>query len=364
MWTARGGCVSEHALPGTAPGRGVVASRSSPSPAKPSVLLPPEPQNLLCVFTPSHADEPHVLVFIPTEGSLSSGGFFNLFIVDGDVLRSIAVFDASATSVHCHLQDFTVLDDTLYTLWDRQGQSLVEVRLLPWDSTTDGGTFSRWSTATYARQAEFTPEYLDELLLPPGSTTDKFFEAIMRPGTFSPLTLQSAINQYTDAFHSLSSPYPPQILVSYSTVGEQIASVVGCGVQRTKDPKTGAPLDENYWNALKRDWEGFIARCREIERNGRWPLAIGRGDPNRGVLVVERERLASLAGEDLSLRLQRQLGTPDSVEEPFAFVDLLWALRSRLGPRLMQFLENRVNEVVRQEIAFPYADIIQDSTLR
>lgn len=357
MWTARGGCVAEYVLPSTAPWRNVPASRASPSPVKPSVLLEPEPQNLLCVFTPSHTDDAHVLVFIPTEGSLSSGGFFTLFVVDGDVLRSIAVFEASQTSVHCRLQDFTILDDTLYTLWDKQGQSMVEVKILPWDNE---GTYGGWSTATYAREAELTPAYLDELLLLPGSTADKFFEAIMRPGTFSPLTLQSAINQYTDACRSLPPPYPPQLLVSYSTVGEQIASVVGCTVHRTKDPKTGAPLDENYWNALKRDWEGFIARCREIERNGRWPLAIGRGAPERGVLVVERERLASLAGEDISLRLHRQLSASEPVEEQFSFVEVLWAMRNKLGPRLMQSLENRINDVVHQEIAFTYADIIQD----
>ncbi|TFK87436.1 hypothetical protein K466DRAFT_663014 [Polyporus arcularius HHB13444] len=359
MWTARGGCVAEHALPSTAPGRSLAASRSSPSPLKPSVLLPPEPQNLLCVFTPSHTDVPHVLVFIPTEGSLTSGGFFTLFVVDGDVLRSVAFFDASQTSVHCHLQDFTVLDDTLYTLWDKQGQSMVEVKLVPWN-TADEGTLGSWSSATYAQEAELTPAYLDELLLSPGSTADKFFEAIMRPGTFSPLTLQSAINQYTDACRSLPPPYPPQLLVSYSTVGEQIASVVGCTVQRTKDPKTGAPLDENYWNALKRDWQGFIARCREIERNGRWPLAIGRGDPDRGVLVVERERLSSLAGEDVALRLQRQLSASEPVDGQFAFVDMLWSMRAKIGPRLMQSLENRITDLARQEIAFTYADIVQD----
>lgn len=359
MWSARGGCVAEHALPSTAPARSAHLSRSSPSPVKPSVLLQPEPQKLLCIFTPSHSDDPHILVFIPTEGSLSSGGFFTVFIMDGDVLRPVTVFDASETSVHCRLQDFTVLDDTLYTLWDKQGQSMVEVRLLPWEAE-DGAMYGGWSTATYAREAELTPAYLDELLLSPGSTADKCFEAIMRPGTFSPLTLQSAINQYTDACRSLPPPYPPQLLVSYSTVGEQIASVVGCTVQRTKDPKTGAPLDENYWNALKRDWEGFIARCREIERNGRWPLAIGRGDPESGVFVVERERLASLAGEDISLRLHRQLSSSGVVDDQFAFVEVLWTMRHKLGPRLMQSLEARINEVTQQEIAFTYADIIQD----
>ncbi|KAH9853874.1 nucleoporin Nup120/160-domain-containing protein [Lenzites betulinus] len=358
MWTARGGCVAEYALPSTAPGHSVPARNPSPAPANPSVLLPPEPQRLICVFTPSHSDDPHVLAFVPTEGSLNSGGFFQLFAVSGDALRPLTVFEASETSVHCHLQDFTVLDDTLYTLWDKQGQSMVEVRVLAWDASEEQTT-GGWSSATYAQEAELTPAYLDELLLSPGSTADKFFEAIMRPGIFAPLTLQTAITQYTDACRSLPPPHPTQLLLSYATVAEQIASVVGCTVQRIKDPKTGAPLDENYWNALKRDWEGFIARCREIERNGRWPLAIGRGRPDDGVLIVERERIASLAGEDLPLRLHRRLSSLQPMDNQFALLDVLWTMRTKLGPRLMLSLESRLIDVVHQEIAFSYADIIQ-----
>ncbi|KAI0334875.1 hypothetical protein GY45DRAFT_1317953 [Cubamyces sp. BRFM 1775] len=359
MWTARGGCVAECALSSTAPGRSVAARNASPSPANPAVLLPPEPQRLLCVFTPSHTDDPHVIAFIPTEGSLTSGGYFQLFAVNGDTLRTLTAFEASETSAHCHLQDFIVLDDMLYTLWDKQGQSMVEVRGLAWDASEERTT-GGWSSATYAQEAELTPAYLDELLLSPGSLADKFFEAIMRPGIFSPLTLQTAITQYTDACRSLPPPYPTQLLVSYSTVGEQIASVVGCTVQRTKDPKTGAPLDDNYWNALKRDWEGFIARCREIERNGRWPLAIGRGNPDDGVLIIERERIASLAGEDLPLRLHRQLSCSQPMDGQFALLEVLWTMRTKLGPRLMSDMESGMSDVVQQETAFHYADIIQD----
>lgn len=288
-----------------------------------------------------------------------SGGFFQLFVVEGDALRLVTAFDASGTSAHCHLQDFAVLDDTLYTVWDKQGQSMVEVLVLPWDeseATQTGG----WSSATYAQEAELTPAYLDELLLADGSLEGKFFEAIVQPGTFSPLTLQSAINQYADACRSLPPPYPPQLLQTYPTVSEQITAIVGCTVQRTKDPKTGAPLDTNYWNALKRDWEGFIARCREIERNGRWPLAIGRGNPDDGVLVLERERIASLAGEDHPLRLHRELSLSLPVGEQFDLLTILWTMRQKLGPRLLRSLEERLNEVIRQEIAFSYADIIQD----
>ena len=76
--------------------------------------------------------------------------------------------------------------------------------------------------------------------------------------------------------------------------------------------------------------------------------------------MVERERIACLVGEDLPLRLHRELSLSQPMEKQFDILRVFWTMRARLGPRLMRFLEGRLNEVVHQEIAFPYADIIQD----
>ncbi|KAH9950096.1 nucleoporin Nup120/160-domain-containing protein [Amylocystis lapponica] len=359
LWTARGGCVAEKTLPAVAPGKPVTTvSGSHPNAVKPSVLLPPESQKLLSVFSLPDMPVLHVLAFIPTESSSTHGGFFQLFNASDDALRLINFFEASESSAHCLLQDFVMVGTTLYTLWDKQGQSMVEQTAV--SVTEKGRMATAWASATYAQESELTPSYLDELLLSRGSLADKFFEAIMRPGIFSPLTLQTAIDQYTDVCRSLPPPYPPQLLTTYTTVGEQIAAVVGCTVTLTRDPNTGAPQHDKYWNALKRDWEGFIARCRELERSARWPLVIGPGDSKDGILVVERERVASLVEEDDPLELHRRLSISSPLEPQHALLEILWMLRTKIGPRSMLTLENRLIDIVQQETAFPYADIIQD----
>lgn len=361
LWTARSGCVAERTLSSSNPSKTVISAPAANS-AKSAVLLPPDHQKLLCVFHATASEAEHVLAFIPTESSTSSGGYFQLFDASDGNIRSVKIFEASKNSVHCHLQDFLVDSDTLYALWDRQGQSMVEKleNIFGQPEVED----EDWRNITYASEAELTPAYLDELLLSPGSLTDKFFEAVMCPGIFSPLTLQAAISQYTDACHSLPSPLPPQLLTTYATVGENIAAVVGCTVQLTRDPHTGALQPAKYWNALKRDWEGFIARCREVERSARWPLALGVGDSKNGVVVIERERIASIVEEDLPLRLHRQLTASSPLESQFSLLDILWTLRSKIGPKAMLTLEHRLIDLAHQEIAFPYADIIQDQAQR
>ena len=313
------------------------------------------------VFTPPWSEIPHVLAFVPTESSAISGGFFQLFDTANDHLHLLQGVECPQTSAHCHLQDFVVVDCMIYALWDRQGQSTVEkIELYP------DGFAEPWTSITYPPEPELTPAYLDELLLSPGSLADKFFEAVMRPGVFSAWTLHTAITQYTDSCLSIPGTPPAPLLVSYATTAENIAAVVGCTVKLLRDPQTGIQLYDNYWNALKRDWEGFVARCREIERKARWPLAIAVGDPKGEVFVVERERLSSVVSEDLPLRLHRILSQPRHapLEPQFSFLDVLWTLRSKLGPRAMLSSETRVIDIVRQEIAFPYPDIIQDTAAR
>ncbi|KAJ7162628.1 nucleoporin Nup120/160-domain-containing protein [Mycena crocata] len=362
FWKAKIGCVATKMLP-LIPGR-----ESTPGPGTPGaphILLDAEHQTLLRVFsTPANEDHIYVLAFIPTPSSSSSGGTFQLLGTVSDQLYDIGTIECSKHSVHCHLQDFMVIADVLYTLWDRQGQSMVEKTIL--NSTEFNDADFRplpWQSSSYAPEPELTPAYLEELLITPGSLTDKFFEAIMRPGMFSALTLRTAIEQYANACASLPGPLPSQLTTSYSTVGENIAAVVGCTVNLNRDPHTGALQHGNYWSALKRDWEGFIARCRELERSARWPLVLGakgHGD----IIVVERERVASLVTEDLPIRLRRNLEDDRQVDPPHDIFGVLWGLQSKLGAQFMLSLESRLLDIIHQESAFSFADIIQDQVLR
>ena len=357
LWTARSGCTSAKLLPS------LVSSGREPSPgtstssSKPSVLLDQAPQKLITVY-----DGPNVLVFIPTPSS-SSGGFFQVFSTSNDHLQLVESFEASHESTHGHLQDFAVINGYLYTLWDRQGQAAVEILDIPMSDVSNEPEGVGWRVVLYPYEPDLTPTYLDELLLSPGSLTDRFFSAVMRPGVFSAYTLRTAIDQYTDACRSLPGPPPPPLTTSYISLGEQIAAVVGCTVTLSRDTQTGALQYDKYWISLKRDWEGFIARCRAVERSARWPLALGTG-PRGEILLAERERTGALAVEDLPLRLHRHFRADLGSEPQFAVCEIAWNLRTRMGPRALRALEGRVVDLTQQEVAFPFADIIADTAAR
>lgn len=365
LWKAKAGCVSAKTLSSTGAGRASTpAPNASSSGGKHQVLLEPHHRTLLRVFSAIPEEETtYVLAFIPTPSSSDAGGLFKLFSTSSDQLYEMTTIECSRTSAHCHLQEFLVVENILFTLWDAQGCSRVDRAVI---NLNDREVFdpSKWQTSAYAPEAELTPAYLEELLLSPGSLTDKFFQAIMRPGTFSALTLRTAIDQYSDACLSLPGPPPSQLTTSYATLGENIAAVVGCTVNLMRDPHTGALQHLNYWNALKRDWEGFIARCREVERSARWPLALGV-DGSGVVMVVERERVGVVVSEDLPLALHRFLTTSGPALSPqYALLDVLWTLRLKLGRQSMLNLETRLVDILHQEIAFSLPDILQDQAQR
>ncbi|KAH7930039.1 hypothetical protein BV22DRAFT_1125203 [Leucogyrophana mollusca] len=362
LWTAKSGCVASKTL--SALGRSATPVPPSSSNGIKSNLLEAEHRILLRVFSLGPNDEkPFALTFTPTPTTSQSGGYFQLFDASSDQLREIQTIASSATSIRCHLQDFVMSGDMLYTLWEREGSSMVERTKLHLGSTKTSYE-PLWESAAYGEEMELTPAYLDELLLSPGSLTDKFMEAIMRPGVFSALTLRTALDQYTDACLSLPGPPPPQLTSTYATVIENIASVVGCTVNLVQDPHTGALQHAQYWSALKRDWEGFVARCREVERSARWPLALAGGVNRADVMVMERERVGILAPEDLPLRIHRHLTDSLPVEPHFAILDILWTLCDKLGHESLLNLETRVVDILHQEIAFSIVDIIQDQAHR
>ena len=360
-WSPKSGCTSAKTIPSTSAGRALTPAPGTITPAKPTLLLGDEPQKLVRAF--EYEGHIYVLVFIPTPSSTSSGGVFHLFEQVSDHLVTGLSFESSSTSVHCQLHDFAVIGTSLHTLWSHQGQSVVESVEWEWGKVKKNSPFiGQWAASTYPQESELAPSYLDELLLTPGSMTTKFYGATMRPGVFSPLTLKIALEAYTISCLSLPGVPPPQLTTPFATLGENIAAVVGCTVHLTRDPQTGAQQHEKYWNALKRDWEGFIARCREVERMARWPLVLGLGSAG-DLIVVERERVGVRVGEDLPLRLHRLLSSSIAVEPQYGLMEILWTLKSKIGTRTMLTLEDRLISMV-QQTAFPYADVILDQSQR
>ncbi|KAF9452001.1 hypothetical protein P691DRAFT_795643 [Macrolepiota fuliginosa MF-IS2] len=359
LWKAKVGCVSSKSL--SLHGSQLSSSPGASSNGAKQPLLDAAPQSLLKVF--SHRERVYVLAFIPAT-SATSGGVFRLFDTYSDTLHDTSAFESSKNTIHSYLQDFTIHESVLYTLWERQGRSTAELTELRLGEEENEDFQPSWRVASYANEPELTPAYMEEQLLTPGSLTDKYLEALMRPGVFSSLTLKTAIDQYTDTCLSLPSAPPPQLATIYATVEEQIAGVVGCTVNLNRDPQTGAAQHAAYWIALKRDWEGFIARCREIERSARWPLALGIKDQD-GVVIVERERIGLLVNEDLPIQLQRlSLRNAIGLDPQYDLLAVLWKLRSEIGPQAMSTVQDRVVDILHQEIAFGFADILQDQARR
>lgn len=359
LWKAKVGCVSSKNL--SLHGRQLSPSPGPPNNGAKQPLLDASPQSLLKIF--SHNERVYALAFIPTVPA-ASGGVFRMFETYGDYLHDTSTFECSKNAIHSYLQDFIVHENVLYALWERQGRSTVELTDLQLGEEGNEEFRPSWRLASYAIEPELTPAYMEEQLLTPGSLTEKYLEALMRPGVFSSLTLKTAIDQYTDACLSLPSAPPPQLTTVYTSVEEQIASIVGCTVNLNHDPQTGAAQHAAYWIALKRDWEGFVARCREIERSARWPLALGvKGQ--EGIVIMERERVGLLVNEDLPIQLQRlSLRSAVSLEPQYDLVAVLWKLRSDIGPQIMSIVQDRVVDILHQEIAFGFADILQDQTRR
>ncbi|KAI6004184.1 nucleoporin Nup120/160-domain-containing protein [Pisolithus albus] len=358
LWSASRGCVASKSLSSHTFSQENVASSNKP------VLLNGDASNLLRVYSLSpNGEKAFAVVFTPTPDDPHCGGYFQIMDSSSDQLHELRTIECSTVSANCHLEDFFLENGVLFTLWERHGTSMVQSIKLDAGSLTAVND-SEWETSNYGEEIDLTPAYLDEVLLAPGSLTEKFMEVILRPGIFSPLTIRTALEQYIDACLSLPGPAPPELTTSYTSVAENIAAVVGCTVTLVQDPHTGAIQYDRYWSALKRDWEGFIARCREVERSARWPLALNKGQHNGEVIVVERERVGILAREDLPITVHRHLSDSLPVESHFSALDIAWTLCCKIGTEVLRNLENSIVDVLHQEIAFSIVDIMIDQVRR
>jgi len=357
LWSASRGCVASKTLTSQAVSQANGAGGSKPSP------LDGEASNLLRVYSLGpNGERPFCVIFTPTPTDPRSGGYFQIIDSASDQLHEIRTVECCSSTTNCHLQDLMITNGVLYTLWERQGSSMVQTIDLNVDGLVvpDG---VEWETSNFGEDTDLTPTYLDEVLLSPGSLTEKFMEVILRPGVFSPLTIRTALEQYTDACLSLPGPPPPELTCSYTTVAENISAVVGCTVTLAQDPHTGAIQYDRYWSALKRDWEGFVARCREVERSARWPLALSTGQDD-DVIVIECERVGMLTTEDLPISIHRQLSDSQPVESHFAVLDIARTLCDKVGTEVLRRLESTIIDVLHQEIAFSILDIVIDQVRR
>ena len=163
--------------------------------------------------TPTPDARQVLLICLPTPLSTTSGGIFQ--VRDLETLVESNSCPASTATTNCRLQDFIVVKDVLYALWEKQGKSLLEMRKF-----VDGRFEGEWVAASPGQATDLSQVLSDELLLQPGCLVDKFIQAILRPGVFSNLTLRSALQDYKEHYLSLPGSHAPALLTSHATLSE------------------------------------------------------------------------------------------------------------------------------------------------
>lgn len=305
-----------------------------------------------------------IMIFMPTP-SADTAGFFLLYRLSGQdrtSTRRDLIFvgrkSCSAQTEGWELRDFLVVDDTIYLLWNAQGRALLHTSTYDLDETE--GDQEPWSTLSTDSEKELSPDSFEESSQEGDALASSILAAILRPGAFSPYTLHLATVQYV---HSLVDP-SPHLNAAYPTLAERIAAVVGSSVDLATDPRTGVQLWDRYWNALRRDWEGFVARCQAIERAGRWPLGLGRARDG-SVVVLERERLGAIIQLDEPMAVHALAGASPTTTLGAPLFGVAWSLRANVLPADLRMLEDALRGVGGDgRIAYSHDSVLRDVAQR
>ena len=294
-----------------------VLPRNTPGPFG---LLSPDPRTLLRVIIGESRvdhnplDVLRILAFIPTPFSDVHAGFFILYGFDTRTNKLVVVGEklCSSQTLGCELRDFHVSQGVLHVVWDAVGRTLYELTQLDigdWVANSDDEEQppDLWQEAQYLDDEILFPTFTDmfDFSDDPQAVKEEIVNAILRPGAFSPYTVQTALEGYCKSLLTMPDPPYKALQEPYEGIVERISGIIGCTVTKLVDPATGAELWENYWTALKRDVEGFLARCRDIERSARWPLALVRYEDQ--IVLLERERTGILVNQDVPLSLYRRI---------------------------------------------------------
>ncbi|QRV87591.1 nucleoporin [Ceratobasidium sp. AG-Ba] len=308
-----------------------------------------------------------IVVFMPTPSS-DTAGFFLVYRLGSRErtssrrdLEFVGRKSCSAQTENWELRDFVVVDDTMYLLWNAQGRALIHTS--PYDLEDSEDEQQPWAMLSTDGEKELSPDSFEESAQEGDTLASSILAAILRPGAFSPHTLNVATTQY---IQSLVGATPHLLNTSYPTLAERIAAVVGSSVSLSTDPRTGVQLWDRYWSALRRDWEGFVARCQAIERAGRWPLGLGRARDG-SVIVLERERLGAIVQLDEPMAVHALAGASASVNQSVStsLFNVAWSLRANIPAADLRVLEDALRAVGGDgRIAYSYDSILRDVAQR
>lgn len=304
-----------------------------------------------------------IIVFVPTP-SAETAGFFLLYRLSAQDRTSsrrdlafIGRKSCSAQTEGWELRDFLVADDVLYLLWNAQGSTVIQTSTHDLDESESEQ--EPWFTLSADGEKELSPDSFEESAQEGDTLASSILAAILRPGAFSPYTLHMATSQYESSLvdiapHILNTPYP--------TLAERIAAVVGSSVSLITDPRTGAQMWDRYWSALRRDWEGFVARCQAVERAGRWPLGLSRARDG-SVVVLARERMGTIVTLDEPMSVHALAGANTSAGT--SLFGVAWSLRANIPPADLRVLEDALRSVGGDgRIAYSHDSVLRDVAQR
>ncbi|CAE6454482.1 unnamed protein product [Rhizoctonia solani] len=314
-------------------------------------------------FSPDMDAGTEVVVFMPTP-STETAGFFLLYRLSAQDrtssrrdLNFVGRKSCSAQTEGWELRDFVVADDILYLLWNAQGRTIIQTST--YDLDEEEAEQEPWNTLSTDGEKELSPDSFEESAQEGDTLASSILAAILRPGAFSPYTLHIAIKQYEQSLvdvapYILNTPYP--------TLAERIAAVVGSSVALTTDPRTGAQMWDRYWSALRRDWEGFVARCQAVERAGRWPLGLSRARDG-SVVVLARERMGTVVALDEPMAVHALAGANTS--SGTSLFGVAWSLRANIPASDLRLLEDALRSVSGDgRIAYSHDSVLRDVAQR
>ncbi|KAH7343853.1 nucleoporin Nup120/160-domain-containing protein [Rhizoctonia solani] len=294
-------------------------------------------------FSPDMDAGTEVVIFMPTP-STETAGFFLLYRLSAQDRTSsrrdinfVGRKSCSAQTEGWELRDFLVADEILYLLWNAHGRTVIQTSTYDLDEAETEQ--EPWNTLSADGEKELSPDSFEESAQEGDTLASSILAAILRPGAFSPYTLHIAIKQYEQSLvdvapYILNTPYP--------TLAERIAAVVGSSVSLTTDPRTGAQMWDRYWSALRRDWEGFVARCQAVERAGRWPLGLSRVRDG-SVVVLARERMGTVVILDEPMSVHALAGANTS--SGTSLFGVAWSLRANIPASELRLLEDMLRSV-------------------
>ncbi|KAG9053964.1 hypothetical protein FS842_006600 [Serendipita sp. 407] len=222
------------------------------------------------------------------------------------------------------------------------------------------------------------------------------------PGGFSPYTISEALKVYVESARvsvkgDARSSDPNVGLRNalshqYTSLRARVGAIVGSVIKEKVSSKTGTnnrimeDEEETKITTQRREWEGFLACCRAIEKSGHWPVALGivgtralTGQSPQGgeCVVIERERMGLVVNEDSPLemyhRVMREMQETDFNDEEAGIhavqpthdwgsflLRLALSLKSLLSPSSWAKVTDDLFSVIRNGISKNYDELLLD----